>query len=368
MPCPPELFFHSVPIFRLSKGMENDQYKYRNELLRQYVYLAFTVSLLIAPLEYLEGMRELGIVLNVFSAIMAYLIFLTRASSTYVRSSRLFMVAISCLFFAGFLYSTPEVDNKYFLLLYPIASFSIRGVKEGIIWAASLMLLFVMAFFALPHGNADFSFVFFAVAFFMVSYVVYYYRFYELLNFEHISKVQEEKERVIRLKEAEASRLKHLSHTDFLTGLFNRHKLDAVLAEEIGLCQSHGRPLGFMLLDVDHFKQVNDTYGHQVGDELLQEMAELLRTNVRVTDVVGRWGGEEFVVVTPGIDLQSMATLAEKLRAVVECHHFPVVGKKTVSIGIAGYVDGDGVESLVRRSDEALYRAKNGGRNRVEQG
>lgn len=346
--------------------MGKDQYKYRNELLKQYIYLAFAISPIVAPLEYFGGMRILAYVLGVFALVMSYLVFLTRDSAKYVTASRVFMFAITGLFFAGFVYSTPAVDNSYFLLLYPIASFSIRGVNEGLVWSSSLLLSFVVAFFLLPVHHSLFSFVFFGIAFFMVSYVVYYYRYYEILNFQHIGKVQEEKERIIRAKEAEAKKLETLSMTDFLTGLFNRHKLDAVLDAEIRKSHDHGGTFGIMLLDLDYFKRVNDTYGHQVGDKLLQGVAGRLRNNVRDSDIVGRWGGEEFVVISPGNDRNGMVCLAEKIRTIIESEPFDRVGQKTVSIGVTSFDKDDTVKSLIRRSDTALYRAKNNGRNRVE--
>jgi len=347
---------------------ESDQYKFRNELLKQYVYLAFATSLLVAPLEYHGGMAVLGLVLNAFSVVMFLLIFSIRNSAMYLMNSRLFMVAISGLFLAGFIYSSPYVDNRYFLLLYPIAAFSIRGTKEGIVWAGSLLFCFIPTFLLLHHGESGISFILFAIAFFMVSYVVYYYRFYEIRNFQHIGQIQAEKDRLLNMKEAEARQLQTLSHTDFLTGLYNRHKLDAVLANAIVESRERERPFGIILLDVDHFKQVNDKYGHQAGDALLKEMATLLKGNIRDADVVGRWGGEEFLVISPDNHEQGTLSLAEKLRSVVASHAFPVVNAKTISLGASNFRDGDTTESLIERCDEALYRAKHHGRNRVEAG
>jgi diguanylate cyclase (GGDEF)-like protein len=338
---------------------EADQYKYRNELLRQYVYLALIVSLLVAPLEYYSGMNQLAVVLNIFTLAMIYLVFSTRRNVVYVVNSRLFMVAISILFFAGFISSTQEIDNKYFLLLYPIASFSIRGVIEGIIWSSTLLLAFIVTYIIVGNEALLISHIFFAIAFFMVSYIVYYYRFYEILNFEHISQLQKE-------KEAESQRLTEISNRDKLTGLYNRHHLDKVLEESVELSQHRKQIFGLLLLDVDFFKSVNDSYGHQVGDELLTTIATLLRNNVRENDVIARWGGDEFMIITPGNDHEGATALAEKLCQIIEQQIFPIIGSKTVSIGVASYRQGDDSKTLIARSDEALYRAKNGGRNRIE--
>lgn len=120
-------------------------------------------------------------------------------------------------------------------------------------------------------------------------------------------------------------------------------------------------------MDVDHFKQVNDLYGHQTGDEVLVQMAGLLRTHVRETDMAGRWGGEEFMVICPETDAAGAGVLAAKLRQMIAEHTFPRVGSRTGSFGVATRLTGETADSLIGRSDAALYRAKERGRNRVEQ-
>ena len=160
--------------------------------------------------------------------------------------------------------------------------------------------------------------------------------------------------------------LEALSVTDHLTQLYNRAKLDLALEQEIQRSRRHPIGLGVIMVDVDHFKQVNDRHGHQVGDQVLVAMAELLKRRVRVSDMVGRWGGEEFLVLCPGADLEGVRNLAEDLRLAVAEHEFPVVERKTASFGVAACQEGDSVESLVARADRALYAAKANGRNRVE--
>lgn len=159
--------------------------------------------------------------------------------------------------------------------------------------------------------------------------------------------------------------LERLSVTDKLTGLFNRVKIDSVLGDEINRAQRFGQTFGLILLDVDYFKQVNDTHGHQVGDRVLIEIAAILRSSVRQTDIVGRWGGEEFIVICPQTDGNGTLTLAEVLCKNVAQHSFPLVGSKTASFGVAFYHSGDRVEDIVSRADGALYNAKHQGRNRV---
>lgn len=160
--------------------------------------------------------------------------------------------------------------------------------------------------------------------------------------------------------------LQHLYVTDQLTGVFNRYKLDEVLITELDRVQRYAHSLGIILLDVDHFKHVNDTYGHQVGDQVLSSMAKILQQHVRKTDTVGRWGGEEFLIVCPETDLGGLMELAEKIRSRIEAFSFPTVGTKTASLGIAIHQEGDTIDHMILKADTALYQAKEKGRNRVE--
>lgn len=160
--------------------------------------------------------------------------------------------------------------------------------------------------------------------------------------------------------------LERLSVTDKLTGLFNRMKLDEVLESEIQRSQRFGQPFSLILLDLDHFKLVNDCHGHQAGDQVLVEVARLLQRHTRETDLAGRWGGEEFMVLCPHTDEAGVRVLAEDLRQVFELNEFPVVQQKTASFGVATYRSGDQAKDIVARADAALYRAKDLGRNRVE--
>lgn len=161
-------------------------------------------------------------------------------------------------------------------------------------------------------------------------------------------------------------RIGELAVTDYLTQLYNRVKLDQELLKEIRRAQRYRTPLCIMLLDIDHFKAFNDTYGHQTGDVVLKTIAAVLRQNSREVDIVGRWGGEEFLIITPSISLAGGKEFAEKLRRAVESRSVEGVGRVSASFGVAEYREGDTLEHLIGRVDQALYRAKARGRNRVE--
>jgi diguanylate cyclase (GGDEF)-like protein len=153
---------------------------------------------------------------------------------------------------------------------------------------------------------------------------------------------------------------------DRLTGLYNRLKLDQVLKDELARSVRYETHFSILMLDIDKFKAVNDTFGHQAGDSVLVEFARILQGNVRESDAVGRWGGEEFLIVCRDTVRENAVTLAQNLRQKVEQHEFAIAGHKTVSIGVASWRAGDSITQLMERADHALYRAKEHGRNRVE--
>ncbi len=159
--------------------------------------------------------------------------------------------------------------------------------------------------------------------------------------------------------------LEELATSDELTGLSNRHSLEAVLASEMERSSRYQEQLSIILFDIDHFKRINDTWGHQAGDEVLKRMAAIASSLVREPDSLFRWGGEEFLLVAPHTMLAGSITLAEKLRQAIENEVFLEVGAVTASFGAAQWQPGESREDLFRRVDQALYRAKNTGRNRV---
>lgn len=159
--------------------------------------------------------------------------------------------------------------------------------------------------------------------------------------------------------------IEKLSITDQLTGVYNRRKFDNSLEEEVQRARRYSEELALIMIDMDHFKDVNDTYGHQVGDDVLIVTAKLISEHVRNVDIVGRYGGEEFVVICPNIGLEQAVVVAEKLRAEIQKHEFDAVGTKTISLGVAEFTEGDTPDDLVKKADTALYKAKEEGRNRV---
>ena len=160
--------------------------------------------------------------------------------------------------------------------------------------------------------------------------------------------------------------LQYQATFDRMTGAYNRQGTETELQRELERDRRHGHSLSVAMLDVDHFKEVNDRYGHDVGDRVLQAIIQQTLESVRENDLVGRWGGEEFLLVLPETDAPAAARLAERIRARVGAIRHPGPERITVSLGVARWTAGETVEALVKRADEALYRAKEGGRDRVE--
>lgn len=158
-------------------------------------------------------------------------------------------------------------------------------------------------------------------------------------------------------------RLRIQSMTDNLTGLANRLKLNERLEQECDRARRYGEPLSIVLFDLDHFKSVNDDFGHLKGDKVLEAFARLLDANCRDTDTAGRWGGEEFVLLCPGIGGAGAVILAERICDATRQHDFETGRPQTLSAGVAEWTNGDTPESLTHRADAALYRVKANGRD-----
>ena len=176
---------------------------------------------------------------------------------------------------------------------------------------------------------------------------------------------QEELEKNLAALQIEKSEYEKSSKEDPLTGCLNRAGFSSILLREQENLSKNGCPVSFVMLDIDHFKEVNDTYGHNVGDEVLVNLTRLIRDKIRNTDALVRWGGEEFVILCGDTPIQNAQFLAEKLRVAIEGATLIKQQQVTCSFGIAEMIPGEDPKKLFERADKALYSAKEGGRNRV---
>ncbi len=175
---------------------------------------------------------------------------------------------------------------------------------------------------------------------------------------------------LVKLQQQEMEELQIKAGTDFLTDTHNRSALDEHLRVMINICRRYGNIFSLLVLDIDHFKRINDTLGHSAGDSVLREVAGVLKSQTRESDFLARYGGEEFVYFLPEMTAQEALKMAEKLLKQIEEHEFTYNDEDislTVSAGISEVIkDSDDRESIFRRADKALFNAKEGGRNRVE--
>jgi len=167
-------------------------------------------------------------------------------------------------------------------------------------------------------------------------------------------------------------RLELMAITDPLTGVYNRRHFEDLMKTEFSKALRYGKPLSCLMIDVDHFKRINDRYGHDIGDSVLRKVTEILSSSLREVDVLARWGGEEFIVLLHNTDRDGALVVAERILKNISDHRFeglPDREKVTVSIGVAVVdIETKDWETLVKQADDALYRAKAKGRNRVEYG
>ena len=161
-------------------------------------------------------------------------------------------------------------------------------------------------------------------------------------------------------------KIEEIAKTDVLTHICNRFHLDIIFKSEFEKAKRYNTTFSIIFLDIDYFKKVNDTYGHDIGDSVLIEISDLVKSNIRKSDIIGRWGGEEFIIICSETKVEDAYILAEKLRKLVEEYNFKTVKHKTCSFGVSSFLTDDkNYEEIVKRADDALYKAKNSGRNKV---
>lgn len=174
----------------------------------------------------------------------------------------------------------------------------------------------------------------------------------------------------LRMVVSAQRKLREMATTDSLTGLSNRRHMSYLAEKALARFQRSGHPVGFLLLDVDHFKSINDAYGHEAGDRVLVCVADVIRKELRAQDLIGRWGGEEFLAILPDTDTAKAQASAERVRNAFLARDWRAITggdlEVTISIGVSELRAGDDLSSAVSRADMALYRSKASGRNRVE--
>ncbi|MFY9143255.1 GGDEF domain-containing protein [Sulfuricurvum sp.] len=267
-------------------------------------------------------------------------------------------------FFLIFAYTNQNTDfGLIWTIFFPIFVITLMGHQKGLrLTALFYFLLFSLAYHGIGIWNGgewNFrSFLRFSIASAVLTYVVYVYE--AALYRSNIELF------AIREKEAKyLQELQRLSVTDPLTGLYNRRRMDEVTQEQVEYVKRYRVPFSIIMFDIDDFKLINDRFGHIIGDQVLVTIAEITKKSLRKTDYIGRWGGEEFLILLPKTPSQEAAIIAEKLRQELEDANYSHHAKVTCSFGIAQCDGALTIENIIDQADQALYRAKESGKNCV---
>lgn len=279
---------------------------------------------------------------------MLFLLVDLRRNKTINRTINV-VITILFIFFISFIYLN---KNEQFGLVwahfFPIFSIVLLGVRKGsIVSFIYFSIVFSLAYMGIGvWENGEWS-------------TISFYRLLisSLVLFAIIIILE------IALENS-YKKLEILSSTDSLTKLYNRRKINQILEKEIYQAKRYNTKLSLILFDIDDFKKVNDTFGHESGDNVLKELSKSVNTQLRDTDSMARWGGEEFLIVVPMIEINESGMLAEKLRVTVESIECKKGFQLSCSFGVAEFdVDKDSIESLIKRADLAMYDAKEKGKN-----
>lgn len=325
---------------------------HRRAVFRALLWFSVVFGVLFALINYANGRYD-------FTVIELFVAGLSIAMLSVVRTSprlRTWIVIYLVPFFLAAMYvlaTTGEAPTVFtWSLLFPLMSHLLLGRRLGGALAAAMLVATGVVFFVKYGAHSEFSNPR-AIGNVVLSALC-------IFGLSHVHEVS---------RERAESELRHMALTDPLTGLANRSRLDEVFRPELAGFRRHGTPLALLMVDIDHFKSVNDRYGHEAGDAVLCRVARLMVTRVRPSDWVCRLGGEEFCILLGESTLDDARHVAEDLRRLAEgmdCVHAGCVIPLSISIGVAELgADGADLPELLHAADERLYAAKRNGRNRV---
>jgi diguanylate cyclase (GGDEF)-like protein len=313
-------------------------------LLASLSLIGSLASFLYAYLDLSEG----DTVMAFMEVIVGTVLFLNPFIARRYRNLNLMATVSLLLFSSVFIIAIFDElpDDKSSLIwvnVIPALAFFIKG-RKGLYW--SLGFLWVHLILVLSRNlNIDKDLVDAYLSYMVVVVVFYFYAW---------------------MSERYRNVWENLARMDSLTGVLSRTAFEEVMARELERARRYGGRLSLILFDLDNFKDINDTYGHLFGDKVLRKVADAVKMNLRSTDVIARWGGEEFIVLLPGADCREACAVAEKLRKSLQTLGLGSKVRITASFGVAELRDGDDGVRLILKADKALYSAKRKGKNRVE--
>jgi diguanylate cyclase (GGDEF)-like protein len=320
----------------------------RVRALRLFIRIAIYILLFFALFNLLSDHYILGALELLYAIITMLLFALIKRKICLTGVSYVFVFLTGTLILFITVAYNARPNTVFWAATFPVIAYYLLGLKRGTIVYAlfSVMLVLLVVFLYPTVENALRGGILNIVGglmFLGLSLFLYEYSRSEALGFA-------------------VSR----SMFDDLTGAGTRKLFHLIFRQTLTRIKRNNTPAALILIDIDHFKDVNDTYGHLKGDAILKAFTRIVQEQIRKSDTLTRWGGEEFMIIAPDTDITHARKLAEKLRRTLQVHTFETVGEITASFGITQVDPEDTEESAVRRADEALYRAKENGRNRIE--
>ena len=301
---------------------------------------------------------------SIFGIILLYIL-RKRTDLIEIISSILLGLAY-IMFTVIFIFSEHSTRLETYFLLIASAYF-VKGRKIGFYWIITVALtVSIVQFGGIFETNySDFDILSFFLYLIIILSIFHLYEKIKTAQTKNLTDLNEDLENLVQQRTEELETinneltkeklvLQQLSSRDSLTGLFNRFKLEESFEYELKQSRRYNTELSVILMDIDDFKSVNDNYGHNVGDIFLKEIAEILKTSFRDVDTVGRWGGEEFLILLPKTNLEDSKQIAEEVRKKIELYSFTEINNRTASFGVATHSNNESLSTLLNRADKAL--------------
>lgn len=321
----------------------------RQAVAKQLLKVLAVFGAVVAAIDLLNG-NHLGAAASaLISVSILVVMYIARSRSSPALPLHFVIWLLLCMYLFGTITQMPLHQEKaVWSTVFPFAFFYLAGLRMGT-WLTVFSFVFTVItyqayfWFGISPQITFYGFTQTLGAFFLCSIFAYLYE---------------------KIRTQQEGLLKQSAQCDPLTGLLNRRGFETVSdsALQQAMCAQH--PVAVLLIDLDNFKQINDTQGHDAGDLLLKEVSTLLRSQTRSVDIISRWGGEEFVLLLQS-DLEGAKQLSEKIRAAISSHQFSS-GLRTASIGVAIHEQQEPLEETIKRADLAMYQAKKSGKNKVE--
>jgi diguanylate cyclase (GGDEF)-like protein len=351
----------------------------KERMLMLLFCVGVSVATIMSPINYLYISETIGNLVLGFSCTMLVIGTLYfKNKITFKVASLLFTILTFLLFTVVFSISALIVQAIVWLYIFPIVSITLLLTKEAfllnLLFLSTLALLMLFNIPVIPFSMIEGTII--LISLITLSILIFYFvitidKAQEVLNetSSQLISLNHSLEEKVHLRTQNLEELNqnllNKAHKDSLTGLYNREYFFERLQEEMTRFSRYQAPCSIIFLDIDHFKKVNDTYGHIAGDTVLKELAQLLISELRTLDIIGRFGGEEFIVILPNTPIAYAHTVAEKLRQQIEQSIIIENHRITSSFGITEVGLEDDDKSLITRADKALYQAKLSGRNAV---